>query len=186
MDKIFASDEIKNWVKGFVIREEINLKIVRSRKRKLGDFRYNLRSKEHLITLNSNLQEGMFLLTFLHELAHKRCNESFGRKVKPHGEQWKFIFQELLREALTLNLSAEDKTLFEKTLKSPKARFQNECETADGIMVKDLELNEEFQLLNTNKVFIRLEKIRLRYKCRLKSNQQIYSVSPFALVSKLN
>lgn len=185
MDEISASLEIKNWVQGYLEREAVNLKIVRSRKRKLGDFRYNFSNKEHLITLNANLTEGTFLLTFLHELAHKRCNESFGRKVKPHGAQWKFIFQELLREALTLNLSDADEKLFRKTIQSPKARFQNDCENIDGLTLKDIGEHEEFLLLNSDRIFIRLEKMRTRYRCQLKNTQKYYTVSANAQISRL-
>lgn len=187
MDNLPLSFEVKNFIKTYIEQEHVNLKIVRSRKRKLGDFRYNFKTKTHLITINSNLSELLFLITFLHELAHKRCNEVFGRRVKPHGNEWKLAFQQLLSEARSLNFSDGDKNLLDTHINAPRACHQLEMEKVDDsqMRVKDLNNLQEFKLLNSNKIFIRLEKMRLRYRCQEKNTLKYYSVSANAVVTEL-
>jgi hypothetical protein len=74
----------------------VRFKIVKGRKTKLGDFRAGINGEKHQITINGDLNPYAFLITTLHEFAHLTTFENHGRKVAPHGEEWKNNFRTLL------------------------------------------------------------------------------------------
>lgn len=51
-------------------RYGFRLKITRSRKTKLGDYRFLSVQKKHVITVNHDLNPFQFLITYIHEVAH--------------------------------------------------------------------------------------------------------------------
>lgn len=72
------------------------LKLTKSRQTKVGDFT-SRRSAEHpRITLNHDLNPYLFLLTYIHEVAHLHVYIRHGNRVDPHGDEWKQAFQELM------------------------------------------------------------------------------------------
>ncbi len=72
------------------------LKITKSRQTKVGDFT-SRRTKDHpRITLNNDLNPFLFLVTYVHEVAHLRVYLRFGSRVDPHGEKWKTTFTDLM------------------------------------------------------------------------------------------
>lgn len=72
------------------------LKITKSRQTKVGDFT-SRRSKLHpRITLNNDLNPYLFLLTYVHEVAHLHVHLKFGERVDPHGETWRATFTDLM------------------------------------------------------------------------------------------
>lgn len=74
---------------------QVHLKIVNERQTRHGDYRKALNGK-HEITVNSNLNKYRFLITLIHEIAHLVAFEKFGRNIKPHGNEWKYTFQQLM------------------------------------------------------------------------------------------
>lgn len=79
-----------------LIRESrVHLKIVGQRVTRHGDYR-RLPDGSHVITVNANLNKYRFLITLIHEIAHLRAFEKFGRGIKPHGREWKYTFQRLM------------------------------------------------------------------------------------------
>ena len=77
-------------------------KIVNPRSTKFGDYRYNPRSNNHIITINNDLKGDAFLFTALHEIAHQHTQILHGR-VQPHGVEWKNCYKKLLMQALENN-----------------------------------------------------------------------------------
>ena len=75
-------------------QNNFTLKIVNQRQTKHGDFR-KLANGKFQITVNNNLNKHQFLLTLVHEIAHHITHQKFGR-VKPHGKEWKTVFQHLM------------------------------------------------------------------------------------------
>jgi hypothetical protein len=72
------------------------LKITRSRQTKVGDFT-SRRTKSHpRITLNNDLNPYLFLMTYVHEVAHLRVYLTLGNRVDPHGEEWRTVFTDLM------------------------------------------------------------------------------------------
>ena len=73
------------------------------RRSKWGDYRYRRSGREvtHTITVNRDLNPYAFLVTYLHEVAHRVAFERHGFRIKPHGEAWKRCFGQLLAPVLT-------------------------------------------------------------------------------------
>jgi len=72
------------------------LKITKSRQTKVGDFT-SRRSKKHpRITLNNDLNSYLFLVTYVHEVAHLHVHLTVGGHVDPHGDAWKTTFTNLM------------------------------------------------------------------------------------------
>ena len=78
------------------------------RNTKLGDFRYRKDSSIQTITLNSDLNQYQFLLTFIHEVAHHRAFARYGTSHAPHGGEWKALFKLLLDPLLTESVFPRD------------------------------------------------------------------------------
>ena len=78
-----------------IVDNQAHLKIVNERQTRHGDYRKALNGK-HEITVNSNLNKYRFLITLVHEISHLVAFEKFGRNIKPHGNEWKYTFQQLM------------------------------------------------------------------------------------------
>ena len=78
-----------------IVTNQVHLKIVNERQTRHGDYRKGLTGK-HEITVNANLNKYRFLITLIHEISHLVAFEKFGRNIKPHGNEWKYTFQQLM------------------------------------------------------------------------------------------
>src|SRR5688572_26437325 len=72
------------------------LKITRTRNTKVGDFTSRRDIKHPRITLNHDLNPYLFLVTYIHEVAHLHVFLKHGNRIEPHGEVWKSAFKELM------------------------------------------------------------------------------------------
>jgi SprT protein len=72
------------------------LKITRTRNTKVGDFTSRKDIKHPRITLNHDLNPFLFLVTYIHEVAHLYVHLKYGNRVDPHGEEWKNAFKHLM------------------------------------------------------------------------------------------
>ncbi len=166
---------------------ELSLKIKKSRTTKLGDYR-QVSKHRHNISVNYNLNPYQFLLTLLHETAHFLTYKKYGKRVKPHGAEWKQVFGELLTPYLTPDIFPKD--LLPDLLqyaKNPKAST-----AGDGTLYLKLSGYNVDQNKNTKYVFqlakgdiFRLqngqsfqlqEKRRTRYKCLNLDNKKTYLI----------
>src|SRR6478736_8245717 len=66
---------------------------------KVGDFTYRT-GQTPRITLNHDLNPYLFLVTYIHEVAHLYVHLKYGNKVDPHGEEWKNAFKHLMEPVL--------------------------------------------------------------------------------------
>ena len=73
----------------------VEVKVVNHRVSKHGDYKRTALGY-HQITVNSSLNPYRFLITLIHEIAHLRAFEVYGRRIKPHGREWKQTFKELM------------------------------------------------------------------------------------------
>jgi len=78
--------------------ETFDLAVHKPRATKLGDFRPPRNGARAKITLNSNLGKYQFLTTLVHEIAHLKVWNAYGRKAAPHGVEWKTLFGKMLVE----------------------------------------------------------------------------------------
>ena len=176
---------IENWIQEF----KLDFKIVNPRKTKFGDFRpaYGSR-KKHQITINNNLNKHAFLITTLHEFAHLFTWEEHGRRVQPHGVEWKSIFAEMLVKFYPL--FPEDVQLaLEKYIDNPKA---SSCSDKDLYKVlrkydeysqpylDEISIGSEF--LFNKKRYKSLEKRRTRFLVKNLHNGREYLISGIAQV----
>lgn len=83
------------------------LKITRTRQTKVGDFT-SRKSSQPRITLNHELNPFLFLITYVHEVAHLRVHLQHGNRVDPHGEEWKSRFRELMQPMLSKEIFQPD------------------------------------------------------------------------------
>ena len=103
-------------------KEPFQFQITRSRKSKLGDFRYRRDREIQTITINSDLNPYQFLLTLIHEIAHLHAFKNFGFNVSPHGIEWKKTFSELMSPILIDSIFPIDLLIpLRKHMKNPKA-----------------------------------------------------------------
>lgn len=84
------------------------LKLTKSRQTKIGDFTSKRTRSHPRITLNRDLNPFLFLLTYIHEVAHLYVYLKFGARVDPHGEEWKTSFTELMVPVLWENVFPEE------------------------------------------------------------------------------
>ena len=82
---------------------QIHLKIVNERKTRHGDYQ-QLPNGQHLITINAGSNKYRFLITLIHEIAHLLALKKFGKSIKPHGNEWKYTFQQLMIPFISPNI----------------------------------------------------------------------------------
>ena len=82
----FLSKDFQEYILNIKKNEGFTLVLSNPRKSKLGDYRYNHKLKSHHITINIDLEPIYFMVTYLHEVAHKMCWDQFNHKAKPHGQ----------------------------------------------------------------------------------------------------
>ena len=98
------------------------LKITRTRQTKVGDFTSRKNITHPRITVNHELNPFLFLITYIHEVAHLRVHLEYGNRVDPHGEEWKRSFQHLLQPVLTYDVFPEDILIgLQRHMINPKA-----------------------------------------------------------------
>jgi len=181
---------IKKWIK------ELNIlvKIKKSRNTKLGDFTVN-KKEEYLISINKDLNKYAFLITLTHEIAHAFVWEKYKRKVAPHGIEWKITFKEMMLNFLNADIFPDDLLRpLSKHIKNPKASTVNDYNLSD--MLRKYDSNKQlilseipdgsiFSTLN-GRQFVKLNKLRKRYKCKATDSNKIYLFNPLAAVALLD
>ncbi len=91
----YLPEHAVNSVFELIVAHGVHLKIVNERVTRHGDYRKGVSGK-HEVTVNANLNKYRFLITLIHEISHLVAFEKFGRYIKPHGEEWKYVFQRLM------------------------------------------------------------------------------------------
>jgi len=85
----------------------VRVKIVRPRKRIHGSYRKPKTAGDtHLITVNNDLNPYIFLITFLHEIAHLQACMNY--KSLRHDNKWKNCFAVLLKQFIALQVFPDD------------------------------------------------------------------------------
>ena len=181
---------IKKWIEAL----DIVVKITKSRNTKLGDFRVN-RKGEYLISINYDLNEYAFLITITHEIAHAFVWREYKSKVYPHGAEWKNTFKKMMLNFLNSNVFPDDiLRVLSKHIKNPKASTANDYNLS--IILKNYDKNPKqtideipngsiFSTVNGQQ-FMKIEKLRKRYKCKEIVSEKIYLFSPLAIVNILH
>ena len=157
------------------------LKIVKKRHTKHGDFRLN-KDKKYQITINNSLNPHQFLLTLIHEIAHLVTHVKY-KRVRPHGNEWKREFQHLMLPFLKPSIyPIEVLPLLANYLKNPKASTDSDAKLAFALKSTQ-ELSEKnfiFEIpfgsdfIFKNRTFRRGKLRRTRYECVEINSKRIY------------
>ena len=175
------------------MKHEVHFKISRKRKTKLGDYRFPVDGKGHKISVNGDLNQYAFLVTTIHAFAHLTAFEKYGRRIKPHGTEWKLEFRELFDPFLKGNyLPSELQIVLEKYLQNAKAssvaddklaRTLKSFDKKASLFVEDLEFGSLFNLNGKN--FKKGKKLRKYYLCTEISNNKQYRVLGIAEIKTI-
>ena len=177
---------LRKWFSDYYI----HIKVTENRNSKLGDYR-KLRDNSHEITINSTLAPQLFFFVLTHELAHLIAFEKYGRRISPHGNEWKLTFREMLLESL--NVYEEDlKPIIIKFSHSPKANFMASpdlvkyfhIETHDDNLQYIEELSKGDQFVYRNQTYLLEGLIKKNYLCMNLATGRKYSFKPLARVKK--
>jgi len=135
----FLPDNTVDAVASWLFKKSVQLKIVNDRRTKLGDFRANSPIKgHHIITINGGLNKFEFLVTLIHEFAHLDVYEEFGRSIRPHGEEWKDKYRELMIEYFELDVFPRELAIvLLRHLRNPKASSNGDLNLVRALAVYD-------------------------------------------------
>lgn len=101
----YLPDGFEGMVADLLLRYPVRFAIKAPRNTKLGDYRPPYGDeKHHRISVNGDLNRYSFLITTLHEFAHLETWLQFGNRVKPHGEEWKQVYRNMLWPAIDSGL----------------------------------------------------------------------------------
>lgn len=177
---------LKIWFSDYYI----HIKVTRNRNSKLGDYR-KLPDNSHEITVNSTLTPQLFFFVLTHELAHLIAFEKYGRRISPHGNEWKETFRNMLLESLEI-YDEELKPIIIKFSKSPKANFMASpdlvryfhTEKQDDILqfIEELKKGEFF--IYRNEKYLLEGLVKKNYLCKNLATGRKYSFKPLARVEK--
>ncbi|UOE38341.1 SprT-like domain-containing protein [Chryseobacterium oryzae] len=177
---------LKNWFSNHYI----HIKITKNRESKLGDYR-KLRDNSHEISLNSTLPPQLFFFVLTHELAHLLAFEKYGRKIAPHGAEWKHTFRNMLLESIEVY---EDnlKPIIINFSRSPKANFMASPDLVKYFEIRNQDDGSEYihalkngdQFIYRNEKYVLQSLIKKNYLCMHLASGRKYSFKPLARVIK--
>ncbi|MFP3592025.1 SprT-like domain-containing protein [Chryseobacterium sp. SIMBA_038] len=177
---------LKHWFLDYYI----HIKITRNRNSKLGDYR-KLPDNSHEITINSTLPPQLFFFVLTHELAHLIAFEKYGRRISPHGNEWKETFRLMLLESIEV-YEEELRPIVTKFSKSPKANFMASPDLVKYFHIEKqddtLQFIEELQkgdyFIYRNEKYFLEGLIKKNYLCKNLATGRKYSFKPLARVEK--
>ena len=115
-----------------------DLRLRKERLSKVGDFTHRP-GKTPRITINRDSHPFLFLITYVHEVAHLMVHRQHGWKVKAHGLVWKQAFQGLMAPLLHEQIFPQEllKAL-KKHMRNPKASSFSDTELSRQLRALDL------------------------------------------------
>jgi hypothetical protein len=172
-------------------RNNIHLKIVNERVSRHGDYR-KLPNGEHQITVNASLNKFRFFITLIHEIAHLVAFHKYGKRIKPHGLEWKRTFQLLMLPFIHPEIFPSELLPFLAVhFKNPRATSDTDARLAlalkrydgpnDKNYIFEIPLGGHFRLYN-GKIFKRGKQRVKRFECLEVASGQIYLFNPNAEV----
>ncbi len=181
----------------WIVQYNIHVRITRSRASKFGDYRQLNDSKGHQITVNHDLNQYSFLITFVHEVAHLLAETSYKKRISPHGIEWKREFSRLLDYFLQQNIFPHDLVgALTAYMKNPAAsscsdldllralRKYDKKESSNVQHLEDIPRHTLFRLHSSRSklIFKKGDKIRTRFQCLEITTKREYLVNPLTEV----
>ena len=174
----------------------VHLKIVNERVTRHGDYR-RMPDGRHQITVNATLNQYRFLITLVHEIAHLVAFEKYGRRIKPHGLEWKHTFQHLMLPFICPEVfPPKILPLLAKHFKNPKASSSTDAQLSvalrkfdtqqsDKSYVFELPIGTIFRIYN-GKLYEKGNKRVKRYECIEMSTGRMFLFQPNAEVEPIS
>jgi len=169
-----------------------SFKVTKKRLSRQGDYRYDLKTGIHRLTVNGDLNQYSFLITYIHEYAHLMMRESHARRVAPHGREWQEAFRKLMLPLLNDSVFTDDILRpLSRHMRRPKASSSADHKLVIALMEYDdngdlvpLDSLEEgqtfiFQKLLYEKITLR----RTRVLCKQFANSKKYLMPKMVLVA---
>lgn len=184
-----AAPVISQWINDSKCR----FRVSRNRISKFGDYRPPHDGQGHRISVNQGLNPYAFLITTVHEFAHLKTWSVHRDWVKPHGQEWKANFKQLMHQFIEARLFPDDiHAVLIKYMENPAAssctdlnlfRKLKEYDTKSSNTKTIDQLPEEalFTIKN-GRIFQKKEKLRKRYRCIEVKTQRVYLFNPIAEV----
>lgn len=177
-----------------IVTHGVHLKIVNERATRHGDYRKGLSGK-HEITVNGSLNKYRFLMTLIHEIAHLIAFEKYGRTIKPHGQEWKHTFQQLMVPYIRPEIYPNHLLpLLARHFRNPSATSDTDTTLAlalkqydnqnDKNYVFEIPYGSVFRIKN-GKIFKKIAVRTKRFECLEMSSGKTYLFNPNAEVELL-
>lgn len=176
------------WQKhGFVF------KLRKARMTKVGDFTFRP-GQTPQITINQDLHPYLFLMTYIHEVAHHEVHLQHAHRAEAHGAEWKATFQQLMAPLLDPIIFPEPLlTGLKKHMANPKASSFSDTELTrllrlfderivTQILLSDIPIGSIFKL--NNRWFKKGEIRRTRVLCVELKSKRKYLVPADAPISE--
>jgi SprT protein len=169
------------------------LKITKSRQTKVGDFTSRRTRSHPRITLNNDLNPFLFLVTYVHEVAHLRVYLKHGGRLDPHGDEWKTTFTDLMLPILWESVFPEE-ILHElrRHMINPKASSFADTALTQAFRKFDKNQNQQISLSDvpegsifklSDRYFKKGKLRRTRVLCKELKSKRDYLVPADALVT---
>lgn len=175
-------------------KNKVHLQIVNQRVTRHGDYRI-LQNGQHKITINASGNKYRFFITLIHEMAHLEAFEVYGRRIKPHGLEWKITFQKLMLPFIHPSVFPNTLLpLVARHFRNPKASSDTDAKLALALKYYDLpnDKNYIFEIphgalfkMYNGKVFKRGEKRVKRFECLEVCSGRTFLFNPNAEVELL-
>jgi hypothetical protein len=174
-------------------QKQVVVLLARNRRSKSGDYRSPYNGSPQRITINASLNPYSALITLVHEIAHMFVFEIHGRKVAPHGKEWKACFRKLMTElpiddifpdplnALLKNHMIDPRASTFADLNLSRALQSFNATSTPPLTVEKLEQEAVFTL-DGKRWFKKLNKRRSRFLCEDVQNRKHYLVHALASV----
>jgi len=169
------------------------LKITKSRQSKVGDFTSKRTRSHPRITLNNDLNPYLFLVTYVHEVAHLKVYLKHGARLDPHGDEWKTTFTDLMLPILWESVFPEE-ILHElrRHMINPKASSFADTALTQAFRKFDLNQHQQIALSDvpegsvfklSDRYFKKGKLRRTRVLCKELKSKRDYLVPADALVT---
>ena len=184
LSKYIPNNSISKIAKWIEILQ-IDLKFVKPRITKLGDFKYSYKNGLQ-ITINNNLNLYQTLITLVHEIAHAFVYKKYGAKIKAHGKEWKEMYKALMLNFLKPDVFPSDiLSCLSLHIINPSASSNSDTDLVlilrkyddeNHYNISQIDFGQKFNF--SGKIFVKEEKLRKRFKCLNTQNQRYYLFNP--------
>ncbi len=192
----YLPDNTYEPVMAYLNHYKVHLTIAKNRQSILGNYKNNLHTQHHRISVNGNLNKYAFLITLLHELAHLVTFENFGNQVQAHGKEWKNIYSKILSIFIEKKIFPNDiESELLNTLHSPGAStcseeglqrvlYKYDTKKHSHHLLEQLQEGSIFSIKD-GRIFEKGKKRTKRYICKEIGSSKLYLFSPIHEVQLL-